>query len=101
MDPNQVLYENIEAWFVEVANLHLGRSGILFHRSEEEEEKKTGSNTRGIERFSARKNFSKILQVSHFRLGYLLGKKKDDIIHFYKVLLGILDPAVENTNETL
>jgi len=55
----------------------------------------------GIERFSARKNFSKILQVGHFHLGFSLGKNNNEIIHSHRVLLEILDPDLENTNETL
>jgi len=57
--------------------------------------------TGGIERFSARKNFSKLLQVSHFHLGFSPGKNNNEIIHFHRVLLGILDPDLENTNKTL
>ena len=57
--------------------------------------------TGGIERFSARKNFSKILQVSHFHLEFSLAKKNNETIHSHRVLLEILDPDLENTNETL
>jgi len=60
-----------------------------------------GIHTGGIERFSARKNFSKILQVSHFHLGFSSGKNNNEIIHFHRVVLEILDPDLENTNETL
>jgi len=57
--------------------------------------------TRGMERFSARKNFSKILQVSHFHLGFSPGKNNNEIIYSHRVLLEILDPDIENTNETM
>jgi len=43
---------------------------------------------------------SKILQVSHFRLGFSSGTNNNEIKHFHKVLLGILDSDCENTNET-
>jgi len=57
--------------------------------------------TGGIERFLARKNFSKILQVSHFHLRFSLGKNNNEIIRSHRVLLEILDPGFENTNGTL
>ena len=41
--------------------------------------------TGGIERFSARKNFSKILQVSHFHLGFSTGKNNHEIIYSHRV----------------
>jgi len=43
---------------------------------------------------------SKILQVSHFNLGFSLGKNNNEIKHFHKVLLGILDSDCEKTDET-
>jgi len=57
--------------------------------------------TRGIERFSARKNLSKILQVGHFDLGFSPGTNNNEIIHSHRVLLGILDTNLKNTNEIL
>ena len=57
--------------------------------------------TAGIERFSARKKFGKILQVSHFHLGFSPDKNNNEIIHSHRVLLDILDTVLENTNETL
>ena len=57
--------------------------------------------TRGIERFSARKYFSKILQVGHFHLGFSPCKNNNEMIHSHRVLLKIVDLYFENTNETL
>jgi len=54
-----------------------------------------------IERFSARENFSKILQVRHFHLGFSPGKNNNEIILLHRILLDILDPVLENTKETL
>jgi len=48
--------------------------------------------TGGIERFSARKNLSKILQVGHFHLGFSPGKINNEMIHSHRVLLEIVDP---------
>ena len=50
-----------------------------------------------IERFSARNNFSKSLQVSHFHLGFSPGKSNNEMIHFHRILVEILDPGLENT----
>ena len=61
----------------------------------------TPSFTRGIERFSARKYFSKILQVGHFHLGFSSCKNNNEMIHSHRVLLNIVDLYLENTNETL
>ena len=44
---------------------------------------------------------SKILQVSHSHLGFSPDKNNNEIIHSHRVLLEILDPDLENTNETL
>jgi len=57
--------------------------------------------TGGIERFSERENFSKILQVSHFHLGFSPGKNNNKTIQSHRVLLELLDADLENTNETL
>jgi len=58
-------------------------------------------NIGGIEKFSVRKIFGKILQVGHFNLGFSPGKNNNETIHSQRVLLEILDPDLENTNETL
>jgi len=57
--------------------------------------------TGGIERFSVRKNFGKILQVSHFHLGFSSGKNNNQTLFFHRILLKILDPYLEDTDKTL
>ena len=48
--------------------------------------------TEGIERFSARKNFSKILQVSHFHLGFSPAKNNNETTHSHMVFVRDFEP---------
>ena len=78
---------------------------MLMGAQEEKMEGKFLVSNRGIHwrhrKVFSKENFGKILQVSHFHLGFLPGKNNNEIIHFHRFLLGILDPDLENMNETL
>ena len=56
--------------------------------------------TGGIERFSAKENFRKILKVSHFDLGSSPNKNNNKIKYSQWVSLNFLYPDCENSNET-
>jgi len=55
-------------------------------------------NTGGIERFSAKENFQKILKVSHFYLGFSANKNNDEIKHSQRVSLDLLGQNEKNSN---
>ena len=52
-------------------------------------------NTGGIEKFSAKENFRKILNISHFYSGFSLKKNHNEIKHSQKVSLDFLDSNLE------
>ena len=57
--------------------------------------------TGGIEKFSAKENFGKILKVSHFNLGFSSNKNHNEIKHSQRVSLIFLDSNLEYSNETI
>jgi len=57
--------------------------------------------TGGIEDFSAKENFRKILKVSHFYFRYSPNKNNNEIKHSQKVSLDFLNSDLENSNKTL
>jgi len=59
------------------------------------------NNTGGIERFSAREIFEKILKVSHFYLGFSLHKNNNQIKHIQRVSLEFSELASENLDKSL
>jgi len=61
----------------------------------------TAPYTRGIEKFSAKKTLWKSLMVSHFCLGFSSNKNNNGIKHSQRVSLDLLDPDLENSNETI